>query len=445
MYIPFNQIYHYLGSLIDPDAIIYRFEPSGSKNLKDLTLLRYPYKNGWLRSTDRTPIPFMVMHDQEPLNFDYYNQEYMLSNLGKWLENNHPPAAIQFNLSSEFRNYASSKNLGFLLATNYAWTLYDRAILVHSERKSPDVKKYRSIGLEPAYWWSHAMIARDWYRYAKLDPELCNLPNQYELDFNIYNRAWSGTREYRLKFAELVIDNNLAQSSNMRFNPYDNHCHYSQHQYVNENFKVAQDLETLPLNHNDSNSSADYSRTDYKTCWFDVVLETLFDDSRLHLTEKSLRPIACGKPFLLLGTPGSLAYLRDYGFKTFGNIIDESYDHETDPTIRMQKVITTMKQIQHWSSEQRNTAMQQIQQIVKHNKDWFWSDNFAKNIIKEFVDNVQNAWKTCQQHRNGETWSNALEIQMKKPELARALMNHAADLTALVNAELIRIKQNSCQ
>lgn len=385
------------------------------------------------------------MHDQEPLNFNYYNRDYMSDNLGTWLENNHPPAAAQFDLSSEFREYAIAKNLGFLLATNYAWTLYDRAIIVHSEQQSLDVEQYRSIGLEPAYWWSHAMIARDWYRYARLDPELARLPQHYKLDFNIYNRAWAGTREYRLKFAELVITHDLAISSNIKFNPYDNHVHYTQHQYSNKEFVVTENLESLPVNHNDSTSSADYSREDYTNCWFDVVLETLFDDNRLHLTEKSLRPIACGKPFLLLGTPGSLAYLRSYGFKTFGDVVDESYDLETDPVIRMQKIITAMKQIQQWSPQQRAQAQTIIQHIVDHNKAWFWSDTFAEQILDEFVVNVKNAWQVCQQHRRGNTWSSTLNIQMKKPELSQALMTHAADITAKVNAELTQIRQHSCQ
>jgi hypothetical protein len=44
------------------------------------------------------------------------------------------------------------------------------------------------------------------------------------------------------------------------------------------------------------------------------------------LTEKALRPIACGQPFILAATPGSLQYLRSYGFKTFSGYIDETYD-----------------------------------------------------------------------------------------------------------------------
>jgi hypothetical protein len=69
------------------------------------------------------------------------------------------------------------------------------------------------------------------------------------------------------------------------------------------------------------------------------VLETLFDDHRWHLTEKSLRPIACGKPFVLMATPGSLQYLRQYGFKTFDGLIDETYDSIQNPKQRLQAVL----------------------------------------------------------------------------------------------------------
>jgi hypothetical protein len=46
------------------------------------------------------------------------------------------------------------------------------------------------------------------------------------------------------------------------------------------------------------------------------VAETVFD-TRIHLTEKTLRPIACGHPFILAAGPGSLKYLQTYGFRTF--------------------------------------------------------------------------------------------------------------------------------
>jgi hypothetical protein len=96
---------------------------------------------------------------------------------------------------------------------------------------------------------------------------------------------------------------------------------------------------------------------DYEATDIEVVLETLFDDSRLHLTEKSLRPIAVAQPFILAGTHGSLEYLRSYGFKTFGDVWDESYDLVEDPAERLIQIAELMKYISTWLPHQRERNM----------------------------------------------------------------------------------------
>lgn len=62
-----------------------------------------------------------------------------------------------------------------------------------------------------------------------------------------------------------------------------------------------------------------------KSC-FEIVAET--DIENLFITEKTLKPILCKKPFLLCGSPLSLRFLRKYGFQTFADVFDESYDTE---------------------------------------------------------------------------------------------------------------------
>jgi len=314
--------------------------------------------------------------------------------------------------------------------------LYDRYILVHSEKRSPEVEKYKGVDLEPAYWWSHAVIARDWYRYAEIDPQLQELPTHYQFDFNIYNRAWTGTREYRLKFADMIIDAGLTSACQIKFNPMDNDTNYRDHTFVNDRFKPFNDLTALPSNTASSCSSADYSSQDYKQCWFDVVLETLYDDPRLHLTEKILRPIACGKPFILAGTHGSLGYLREYGFKTFDGIIDESYDLEPDPVIRMRKITDTMREIQSWSAEEKHQAQQQLQTITEYNRSRFFSEEFIQQVLKEFVDNVTAARAVCEQHRLGRDLLTFRKLVRQVPELKKIQRAYQRSATANILKEL---------
>lgn len=428
MNIPLSQIYNYLDGQIDPNSIIYRFNTHGSKNLGQLTELR-PHSLVW---EDWMTSLVVIMHDQEPLNFDFYNSDYLDINMRPWLEANLP--GWDRNLVSlELYNKWTNLNLGFI---HHGITLYNKNIICHSELNSTEVEKYSQVGLVGLYWWSHAVIARDWYRYAEVDPALQQLPSTYQHNFNIYNRAWSGSREYRLKFADLLISSQV--DSNIKFNPIDCGEYYLNHEYKNQEFRPVNDLTQLPVNNYSATSSADYSSKDYSQYWFDIVLETLYDDHRLHLTEKSLRPIACGKPFMLLATPGSLQYLRNYGFQTFGEYIDESYDQEPDPVKRMQKVIDVMKQLQMLRPEHKNWLNERIKTITEHNKQWFFSSEFFNLITREFKVNYQNAKKICDQDRNGKNWLAYRKIASQVPALRQIISTDDQYRTRQDLAALIR-------
>ena len=96
----------------------------------------------------------------------------------------------------------------------------------------------------------------------------------------------------------------------------------------------------------------------------DVVAES--DVFNYHwLTEKVAKPLATGKPFVLLGGRGSLRLLRDWGFVTFGDIMDESYDDEEIPTLRIEKIIRSLKQVYH--SPDRQHIIEQMNQTAQHN------------------------------------------------------------------------------
>ena len=384
-----------MSGLIRPASIIYRFEPSGSRNLLDFTMLKCndPTWTGWMQSV------LVVMHDQEPLNFDLYSPGHIEQNLKAWLQQN-SPGSERYLDSVEVRKHWCSLNLNFVRRFN---TLYDHSILIHSEQRSLEVEKYTTVDFEPVYWWSHGIIARDWYRYAEIDHRL-KFSDQFVFDFNVYNRAWSGTREYRLKFADLLIQHDLVKSSQVTFNPWDQGQHYHDHQFQNPQFRPCADLEQLPTNQATSNHSADYDPHDYAQCAIDVVLETLFDDGRLHLTEKILRPIACGKPFILAATMGSLGYLRSYGFETFGDIIDESYDLESDPLTRLHMIVSSMKKFNQLDPVSRQEKITQLHARAAKNKERFFSTEFFSHLTKEFIDNYNTAQRRCDQNRLGRNW-----------------------------------------
>jgi hypothetical protein len=389
MSVPLDRLYHYLGDCVNHDLVIYRWTPHGSRKLEDLTpLTKYPeyqqYNN-----------PMAIFHDQEPLDYNFYTQDQVQNQVklvyADWL--------VDHAFKDSALEYISRQHLR--VVTDCA-NQYDLTILVHSEQCSWQVEHYSNKGFVPVYYWSHAVIAQDWFRYAKHDPELNFKFFNFEQDFLIYNRAWSGTREYRLSFVEKLISNGLVKNCKTSFNPVDQNTHYTNHCFANKKFNIQnQQLENyFPLNTYSANASADYCGLDYTACGIEVVLETLFDDNRWHLTEKTLRPIACGKPFLLAATPGSLQYLRNYGFETFAELIDETYDTITDSKSRLNAIVIEMKRIAALDTDAKQVLYTKLHEIAQRNKQRFFNGLFDQ-VIEEYQTNLDQAMGVMQQHCTG--------------------------------------------
>jgi hypothetical protein len=361
MSIPLDRLYHYIENIakeINEDVVIYRFWPHGSKNLENLEELV-----GTLSWVEKTLKLNITCHDQEVLSYGLQT-----NNFTKILES---LSLLDYKIHN-------------LIKTP---TANDIICLLHSEKRSDHVLKYQNHQCVPVYYWSHALISLDWFRFAQHVQQKKNIKKL----FLIYNRAWSGTREYRLRFSELLIKLDLHLHCRTTVNPIEPELgiHYELHRFKNPVWRPSTVLENFfPVSNARSHYSADFDIKDYEATDIEVVLETLFDDSRLHLTEKSLRPIACGQPFILAGTYGSLEYLRSYGFKTFGDIWDERYDQVEDPEERLMRIADLLKQISNWMPAVRERKMAQARAIADYNKKHFFSEKFFKHVTEELKINL---------------------------------------------------------
>ena len=389
MTVPLDRLYHYLADCVNHDLVIYRWTPHGSRKLEHLSMLRGPYQNTQ---------PIMICHDQEPVDLGRYSKQDFETAIRHYFQNHNFFKHLKKLTTDPVVSYLANLGLrGLTIPTNQ----FDQTLWLHSEQNSTAITTLAQQGYVPVYYWSHGMIAQDWFRYAEHDPILNFAPAQIVNDFLIYNRAWGGSREYRLCFAEQIIENGLTHHCTMSFNSVDTQ-HYTQHQFINADFQISNfELEKFfPKNNHSSNSSADYCNTDYAKSGIEVVLETLFDDSRWHLTEKALRPIACGRPFMLMATPGSLQYLQQYGFETFGELIDETYDQIVNPRQRLQAVIAEMSRISALPPEDKIQLFSALNQIAEQNKLHFFN-KFFDQIKQEYVNNMNHAITIMNQHCTG--------------------------------------------
>ena len=78
----------------------------------------------------------------------------------------------------------------------------------------------------------------------------------------------------------------------------------------------------------------------YIDTYFSLVTETVCAESIYSFrTEKIAKPLAMGHPFIVASTPGFYRDLRSLGFRTFGHVIDESFDTIDHAQDRMDRVV----------------------------------------------------------------------------------------------------------
>ena len=346
MSIPTNNLYNFVAQALENKFLVKHFYPWGHKGFANIIDNE---KDDRPNCDDYDDMPVIICHDQEPLDFDLYNDK----NLVKQLDTIYP--VLRNIIQTHLDKGITQLNLRWrqpAMRQDY-WTL------LHSEVNSPEVLKYERTGLfKCAYWWAHAPIAIDWYRFARYDNRLQRQSQDIKANFLVYAHGTTGKRAYRNLFLE-----QLQTLDNIQIGSF-------------KDYKVTGD------------SSATYDAYDFAHSNCSIVLETVYDQ-RIHLTEKTLRPLACGHPFMILNGPGALETIRSYGFETFQPYINESYDKELDPVKRMDMVLTEMNRINSSSAKYQQWIWDGCQQITDHNKRLFFDDKFLWRVRTELRKTVR--------------------------------------------------------
>ena len=388
MSVPIHNLYDFIQQLTKNKLLIYAFIPFGSKKLSNCVNI-FPndispnfehqeisklYKDN-IFFKKKLPgmyydfVPLLLCYDQEPLNFELYKDHNVK----------------EFKQKQKTRHFicnVENLNLRLVFPRNY----FKKSILLHSELQSIEVENYINSDLfVPAYWWSHAIIARDWFRYAEHDD--LDYLSYTEKTFLTYSRSSAGTRQYRDQFKNLTNFYSI--------------YHDCQWQSFNSTVKIT------------SNSSAEYTKNDFEKTMISVVLETVFSE-RIHLTEKTLRPIALGHPFMICNGPGTLEYLKTYGFKTFHPYINESYDQEQDSTKRLTMIVKEMQRISKLSRAEKKLLKVQLQKIAKLNKEIFFGNKFFDQVIAECKNNLLDAYNEVLQSLD---WDKIWSMYKKRKNL----------------------------
>jgi hypothetical protein len=192
--------------------------------------------------------------------------------------------------------------------------------------------------------------------------------------FLCYNRR---PRQHRVEFVNELYKNGLLSDG-----------YISLREDVDKNIKRKYDkefIDMLPLSFDNTrnlhiNYSTDLELNDYKRTFFSVITETTNDEGEFFVSEKIFKPIISMHPFFVVSCKGFLKGMRDLGYKTFSEWIDESYDDYEDPIVRNKIIVKELLRFKSMRQEELNDIIINMIPVLKYNQDFY-----ARRVIgKEY-------------------------------------------------------------
>ena len=370
--------------LLDPLHLYYRgYKPASSTKIEDFDNNDFGH---WFFEDQLPSIDFngyVVWSHEEPLNANDLNDLlYVVINLKM--------ANVECRDNRDYDTFPMCQMLGDVNFNAFANS-------EKSDLKQQWLQKFSKYSrMYDWYFFFHGFLSLDWFR----DYEY--LPNPYRVSpdkvFICLNHLIENKRNYRITLLSYLKEHDLFQYGYIScpllskdiikkqlFDPFSQISQQSK-------LHIAKNLSkgNFPIILDDIDfrtASASIPKQMHMSIWT-VVTETVFYDEKLHLTEKIFKPIAIKRPFILVGAPGNLAYLKSYGFKTFDRFIDESYDNELDPDIRIQKITNELQRLCSLSWEENLNMFYEMKDILEYNHHHLFN-NFKKIITDELVDNFE--------------------------------------------------------
>jgi hypothetical protein len=269
-------------------------------------------------------------------------------------------------------------------------------ILANSEKSELKNNFIKENRLYDWYYFYHGFAALDWFRdFQYFEPQAFD---QFDKVFICYNHLTSKYRSYRLHLVSNLIEQDLVKHGSVSLfhdgwqktiedpdNPLDNRARIK----IYQTLKNVNEPLTVDTKEPDGTLSAQINFKDLTGAFWHVVTETVYFQDKLHLTEKIFKPIVSKRPFILVAAPGNLAYLKSYGFKTFGRWIDESYDLETDHYIRIEKITEEIARLCAMEPADLIMMHKEMQEVLEYNFNHFYT-TFKDLIVNELVDNFEH-------------------------------------------------------
>jgi len=132
----------------------------------------------------------------------------------------------------------------------------------------------------------------------------------------------------------------------------------------------------------------------FDTSFFSIINEANYGYQECFLTEKTWKAIFNFHPFIIVGSPNSLKYLKERGFDIFEDIFDSSYDDIYDGIERLQRIFDILDDFLKTNSilELQKIREDMFSRLL-YNYNHFWGD-FRKYVTNDFFKKVSDSEST---------------------------------------------------
>jgi hypothetical protein len=275
-----------------------------------------------------------------------------------------------------------------------------QAHIVTSEYNSSNVEYIQhTYGFKPHYYFFHGWAALDWFRGYN-HSFLITPPDRRHIikTFIAPNRIVAGQRQHRLLMLYHIFKAGMTNNwiSCPKICPAENIKLIDAVESLTSVYPDIQQVfaqQTLPINFpNETGHPMHSARLDLfaesAESLLYLVTETVATGCRQHLTEKTFKPIALRMPFIIVGCAGSLNYLQKYGFRTFAELWDESYDTEVNDLKRYEKIAGVLKELDNCTSLEKQHIFDSAQEICEHNYRHFYHGGFEHILWQEVTEMI---------------------------------------------------------
>lgn len=157
------------------------------------------------------------------------------------------------------------------------------------------------------------------------------------------------------------------------------------------NSKLPIELDTMNTTNKEAfSASGTFKKELFLNSCINIVTETSFINNELFISEKVLKPILMYQPFIVLSSYKYLNQLKKYGYKTFSEFWDESYDDIEDSRLRLKVVLELIRDLNSKSIEELNELYQKTKDICIYNRRLH--DSMELDSLPQIFKKIEDEW-----------------------------------------------------